>query len=174
MARLFILNETQGDTNRIVGTYGYMAPEYAMHGKFSVKSDVYSFGILLLEIISGQKYNRFCIGGEPYELTSFAWDSWKVGTATNMIDPTIFSGPRNDILRIIHIGLLCVQDSVSARPTMASVINMFNNTSLSLPLPSKPAYLATIESEKTITSGSAGKVGAQSVNWISITEQLPK
>uniref|UniRef100_A0A7N0VH96 Uncharacterized protein n=1 Tax=Kalanchoe fedtschenkoi TaxID=63787 RepID=A0A7N0VH96_KALFE len=126
MARLFILNETQGDTNRIVGTYGYMAPEYAMHGKFSVKSDVYSFGILLLEIISGQKYNRFCIGGEPYELTSFAWDSWKVGTATNMIDPTIFSGPRNDILRIIHIGLLCV------------------------------AYLATIESEKTITSGSAG------------------
>uniref|UniRef100_A0A7N1A9B0 Uncharacterized protein n=1 Tax=Kalanchoe fedtschenkoi TaxID=63787 RepID=A0A7N1A9B0_KALFE len=154
MARLFIMNETQGDTNRIVGTYGYMAPEYAMHGKFSVKSDAYSFGILLLEIISGQKYNRFCIGGEPYELTSFAWDSWKVGTATNMIDPTIFSGSRNDILRTIHIGLLCVQDAVSARPTMASVINMFNNTSLSLPLPSKPAYLATIESEKTITSGS--------------------
>uniref|UniRef100_A0A7N0TNB5 Uncharacterized protein n=1 Tax=Kalanchoe fedtschenkoi TaxID=63787 RepID=A0A7N0TNB5_KALFE len=174
MARLFIMDETQGDTNRIVGTYGYMAPEYAMHGKFSVKSDVYSFGILLLEIISGQKYSRFCIGGAPYELTSFAWDSWKAGTATNVIDPVILSGPRNDILRIIHIGLLCVQDSVFDRPTMTSIINMLNSATLSLPLPSKPAYLAAIESEINITSGLTGRVGAPSVNWVSITDQLPR
>uniref|UniRef100_A0A7C9DMR5 Protein kinase domain-containing protein n=1 Tax=Opuntia streptacantha TaxID=393608 RepID=A0A7C9DMR5_OPUST len=58
MARLFGVDETQGDTKRIVGTYGYMAPEYAMTGHFSVKSDVYSFGVILLEIVSGQK-NRF-------------------------------------------------------------------------------------------------------------------
>ncbi|XP_060195883.1 cysteine-rich receptor-like protein kinase 10 isoform X2 [Lycium barbarum] len=55
MARLFASNETQGNTSRIVGTYGYMAPEYAMHGKFSVKSDVFSFGVLVLEIISSQR-----------------------------------------------------------------------------------------------------------------------
>ncbi|XP_061353854.1 cysteine-rich receptor-like protein kinase 10 isoform X8 [Gastrolobium bilobum] len=55
MARLFIVDQTHGDTNRIVGTYGYMAPEYAMHGQFSVKSDVFSFGVLVLEIVSGQK-----------------------------------------------------------------------------------------------------------------------
>ncbi|PQQ10298.1 cysteine-rich receptor-like protein kinase 10 [Prunus yedoensis var. nudiflora] len=55
MARLFVPDQTQGNTSRIVGTYGYMAPEYAFHGHFSVKSDVYSFGVLVLEIVSGQK-----------------------------------------------------------------------------------------------------------------------
>ncbi|KAK1426129.1 hypothetical protein QVD17_14798 [Tagetes erecta] len=59
MARLFNTDETQGDTSRIVGTYGYMAPEYALHGQFSVKSDVFSFGVLVLEIIAGQKNKRF-------------------------------------------------------------------------------------------------------------------
>ncbi|KAK2991023.1 hypothetical protein RJ640_005505 [Escallonia rubra] len=65
MARLFELDETQGNTSRIVGTYGYMAPEYAMHGQFSVKSDVFSFGVLLLEIVSGQKNNYFLLNRVP-------------------------------------------------------------------------------------------------------------
>ncbi|KAF5786437.1 putative protein kinase RLK-Pelle-DLSV family [Helianthus annuus] len=59
MAKLFKAEETQGDTSRIVGTYGYMAPEYAMHGQFSVKSDVFSFGVLVLEMITGQKKSIF-------------------------------------------------------------------------------------------------------------------
>ncbi|GJX95221.1 putative receptor-like protein kinase, partial [Tanacetum coccineum] len=59
LARLFTPEETQGDTSRIVGTYGYMAPEYAMHGQFSVKSDIFSFGVLVLEIIMGQKNQYF-------------------------------------------------------------------------------------------------------------------
>ncbi|XP_030514139.2 G-type lectin S-receptor-like serine/threonine-protein kinase B120 isoform X2 [Rhodamnia argentea] len=55
MARIFGTNESEASTNRVVGTYGYMSPEYAMEGLFSVKSDVYSFGVLLLEIIRGEK-----------------------------------------------------------------------------------------------------------------------
>ncbi|KAF3972492.1 hypothetical protein CMV_004011 [Castanea mollissima] len=55
MARIFGGDQIEGNTNRVVGTYGYMAPEYAIDGLFSVKSDVFSFGILLLEIISGKK-----------------------------------------------------------------------------------------------------------------------
>jgi len=42
-----------------VDSSGYMAPEYAMHGQFSMKSDVYSFGVLVLEIISGRKNSSF-------------------------------------------------------------------------------------------------------------------
>ncbi|XP_020420768.1 G-type lectin S-receptor-like serine/threonine-protein kinase B120 isoform X2 [Prunus persica] len=53
LARIFTHNELEANTNRIVGTYGYMSPEYAMEGIFSIKSDVYSFGVLVLEIISG-------------------------------------------------------------------------------------------------------------------------
>ncbi|VVA21669.1 PREDICTED: cysteine-rich, partial [Prunus dulcis] len=59
MARIFGVDQTQANTSRIVGTYGYMSPEYAMHGQFSVKSDLYSFGVLLLEIISGKKNSYF-------------------------------------------------------------------------------------------------------------------
>ncbi|KAF6145434.1 hypothetical protein GIB67_032557 [Kingdonia uniflora] len=55
MARIFGRNEFEANTHRIVGTYGYMSPEYAMEGIFSVKSDVFSFGVLLLEIITGKK-----------------------------------------------------------------------------------------------------------------------
>ncbi|GLT64148.1 hypothetical protein SLA2020_366580 [Shorea laevis] len=55
MARIVGCNETQANTNRIVGTYGYMSPEYAIQGLYSIKSDVFSFGVLLLEIISGKK-----------------------------------------------------------------------------------------------------------------------
>ncbi|TVU32342.1 hypothetical protein EJB05_24067, partial [Eragrostis curvula] len=55
MARIFGGTEQEANTNRVVGTYGYMAPEYAMDGAFSVKSDTYSFGVILLEIISGLK-----------------------------------------------------------------------------------------------------------------------
>ncbi|XP_044453948.1 receptor-like serine/threonine-protein kinase SD1-8 isoform X1 [Triticum aestivum] len=55
MARIFGRNQQEANTNRVVGTYGYMSPEYAMDGAFSVKSGTYSFGVLLLEIISGLK-----------------------------------------------------------------------------------------------------------------------
>ncbi|KAI6704402.1 hypothetical protein NL676_007364, partial [Syzygium grande] len=59
MARIFGVDQTQASTNKIVGTFGYMSPEYAMHGEFSVKSDVYSFGVLLIEIICGKKNNFY-------------------------------------------------------------------------------------------------------------------
>ncbi|GKA87854.1 putative receptor-like protein kinase [Tanacetum coccineum] len=121
MARWFKSEETQGDTSRIVGTYGYMAPEYAMHGQFSVKSDVFSFGVLVLEM---------------------AWNTWRNGTPLDMIDPTLKTGSVSlrDTIRCIHIGLLCVQENVVDRPTMASVVLMLNSFSLTLPLPSGPAF----------------------------------
>ncbi|XP_068322759.1 cysteine-rich receptor-like protein kinase 10 isoform X2 [Pyrus communis] len=59
MARIFGVDQSQANTSRIVGTYGYMSPEYAMHGQFSIKSDLYSFGVLVLEIISGKKNSNF-------------------------------------------------------------------------------------------------------------------
>ncbi|KAF1880559.1 hypothetical protein Lal_00011618 [Lupinus albus] len=55
MARIIALDQDRGSTCRIVGTYGYMSPEYAMHGQFSEKSDVFSFGVILLEIISAKR-----------------------------------------------------------------------------------------------------------------------
>ncbi|KAL3643345.1 hypothetical protein CASFOL_014160 [Castilleja foliolosa] len=142
MARLFERDETQGNTSRIAGTFGYMAPEYAMHGQFSVKSDVFSFGVLVLEIISGQKNHCIRRGENVEDLLSFAWKNWRESTAANMVDPCLRSGSGSisDILRCIHIGLLCVQENVTDRPTMASVVIMLNSFSLTLGVPSEPAF----------------------------------
>ncbi|XP_050157381.1 cysteine-rich receptor-like protein kinase 29 isoform X1 [Malus sylvestris] len=140
MARLFDLDQTQGDTSRIVGTYGYMAPEYVMRGHFSVKSDVYSFGVLVLEIITGQKNSSFRHGGNVEDLLSYAWKSWKEDTASNVIDPMLKSGSIPEIMRCVHIGLLCVQQNIADRPTMAAAILMLTSNSVDLPVPSQPAF----------------------------------
>ncbi|XP_068312706.1 cysteine-rich receptor-like protein kinase 29 isoform X3 [Pyrus communis] len=140
MARLFDLDQTQGDTSRVVGTYGYMAPEYVMRGHFSVKSDVYSFGVLVLEIITGQKNSSFRHGGNVEDLLSYAWKSWNEDTASNLIDPMLKSGSIPEIMRCINLGLLCVQQNIADRPTMAAVILMLTSNSLDLPVPSQPAF----------------------------------
>ncbi|CAN6546627.1 unnamed protein product [Malus baccata var. baccata] len=123
MAKLFGVDQTQGNTSRIVGTYGYMAPEYAMHGHFSVKSDVYSFG----------KNNSFRHGENVEDLLNY--------TASNLIDPALTNGSINEIMRCIHIGLLCVQENIADRPTMNAIVLMLNSYSITLPVPSQPAFL---------------------------------
>ncbi|CAL1397722.1 unnamed protein product [Linum trigynum] len=142
MARLFDMDETEGNTSRIVGTYGYMAPEYAMHGQFSVKSDVFSFGVLVLEIVSGHK-SSYVHRDSMENLLSYAWKNWRNETCTNLVDSSL--GTNDDvsgaeIARCIHIGLLCVQENVNDRPTMASVALMLSSHAVTLPLPSKPAF----------------------------------
>ncbi|XP_056172139.1 cysteine-rich receptor-like protein kinase 44 [Syzygium oleosum] len=146
MARLFTLDQTQAETNRIVGTYGYMAPEYVMHGHFSIKSDVFSFGVLVLEIVSGQR-NNHCMGNDMEVLTSYIWKHWREGSISNIVDPSITSGSSTEIARCIHIGLLCVQENAVNRPTMASVLLMLNSHSVTLQVPSRPAFFVhnTIE-----------------------------
>ncbi|MCH93795.1 G-type lectin S-receptor-like serine/threonine-protein kinase, partial [Trifolium medium] len=59
LARIFGGKDTVANTERVVGTYGYMSPEYALDGHFSVKSDVFSFGVVVLEIISGKRNTGF-------------------------------------------------------------------------------------------------------------------
>ncbi|KAI3765171.1 hypothetical protein L2E82_15198 [Cichorium intybus] len=172
MARLFNPEETEGDTNRIVGTYGYMAPEYAMHGQFSVKSDVFSFGVLVLEMVTGQK-NQYIRNGESIEdLLSYAWKSWQNGTVPNIIDRTLMTGSSSlqDITRSIHIGLLCVQENSNDRPTMASVVRMLDTFSLSLEVPSEPAFFM----HSTITIDPQMPLLSFSVNDVSVSELVPR
>ncbi|XP_062163019.1 cysteine-rich receptor-like protein kinase 25 isoform X2 [Alnus glutinosa] len=71
ISKTFDVGQTQGNTSRVVGTYGYMAPEYAIYGRFSVKSDVYSFGVLVLEIISGRTNNSFSQTDNAADLRSY-------------------------------------------------------------------------------------------------------
>ncbi|KAL5070213.1 hypothetical protein RYX36_021100 [Vicia faba] len=139
MARLLLVDQTQVNTNKVVGTYGYMAPEYAMFGQFSIKSDVFSFGILVLEITSGLKVCGDLHEQSMEDLLSFVWRNWREGTITNIIDPSLNNDSRNEIMRCIHIGLLCVQENEVERPTMATIALMLSSYSVSLALPLEPA-----------------------------------
>ncbi|XWS40612.1 hypothetical protein CRYUN_Cryun17cG0010700 [Craigia yunnanensis] len=140
MARLFSVDQTHDATSKPVGTFGYMAPEYIICGTYSVKSDVYSFGVLILEIIIGEKISCFR-SKEGEDLLTHAWKSWKTGTVMNMIDPTLSDGSRMEMMRCIHLGLLCVQANDASRPTVTSVVLMLSSYSMSLPLPSRPAFV---------------------------------
>ncbi|KAK7269959.1 hypothetical protein RIF29_22782 [Crotalaria pallida] len=187
MARLFDVDQTQGQTNTIVGTYGYMSPEYALHGQFSVKSDVFSFGVLVLEIISGRKRGGIHHGENIEDLLSVAWRNWRSGTPRNIVDPALINGSESEIMRCIHIGLLCIQENVARRPTMGAVMLMLNSYSASLAVPSEPPTFEDSKSgnlpemqsweynsEATRSSESTNKSVPQSANETSISELYPR
>ncbi|XP_062087498.1 cysteine-rich receptor-like protein kinase 10 isoform X3 [Humulus lupulus] len=177
LAKMFDIDQTRGNTNRIVGTYGYMSPEYAMHGQFSLKSDVYSFGVLVLEIISGKKNSSFYETDYAEDLLSYAWKLWKEGNPLKLLDPTLAqSYSENEVVRCINIGLLCVQEDPEDRPTMKTINLMFDSYSITLAVPKQPAFYnrtdADIPSMKFDDSRSVGF--PVSINEASISELYPR
>ncbi|EYU33934.1 hypothetical protein MIMGU_mgv1a020982mg, partial [Erythranthe guttata] len=148
MARIFGGNELQANTKRIVGTYGYMSPGYAMEGLFPVKSDVFAFGVLMLEITSGQKNTGF-YGSAYLSLLGYAWNLWE------------------NELRYANVGLLCVQDVAADRPNISTVLSMLGSDILELPCPKKPAFFGTQRSSET--EYSRGNLSKCSRNEMSVT-----
>ncbi|XP_050935996.1 cysteine-rich receptor-like protein kinase 10 isoform X3 [Cucumis melo] len=166
-------NNQANITNRIVGTYGYMSPEYAMYGNFSTKSDVYSFGVLILEIISGKKNSTFYLSELAEDILTYAWKLWKEEMALELSDPSLETRySKDEVLRCIHIGLLCVQDDPSRRPSMASIVLMLNTYSVPLPLPEEPTiFMHNTDNAIVINSDQlATNLFISSTNEISITE----
>uniref|UniRef100_A0ACD5V390 Uncharacterized protein n=1 Tax=Avena sativa TaxID=4498 RepID=A0ACD5V390_AVESA len=165
MARIFGRDQQEANTNRVVGTYGYMSPEYAMDGAFSVKSDTYSFGVILLEIISGLKISLLHLPDFP-NLLAYAWSLWKDCKTMDMVDSSIVDNcSPTEVLRCIHIGLLCVQDNPNTRPLMSSVVFMLENDSTALSTPKEPVYFAQRNSEAKET----GENTSSSMNNMSLT-----
>ncbi|KAM7490219.1 hypothetical protein LguiA_033140 [Lonicera macranthoides] len=118
---------------------GYMSPEYAMHGHFSMGSDVFSFGVLVLEIISGKKNSCFHPAVHDEDFLTHAWKLWKDGTPLELMDLALAdSYVRNEVIRCIQMGLLCVQEDVDSRPSMAVIVLMLGSHTVSLPLPEQP------------------------------------
>ncbi|XP_025824744.1 G-type lectin S-receptor-like serine/threonine-protein kinase B120 isoform X3 [Panicum hallii] len=143
MARIFCGDQHQTNTNRIVGTYGYMSPEYAMEGAFSVKSDTYSFGVLLLEIVSGLKISSPHLIMDFPNLIVYAWNLWKDGKTEDLVDPYVKEDcPLDEVSRCTHIALLCAQDSPNCRPLMSTVVLMLESKTTPLPTPLQPVYFA--------------------------------
>ncbi|KAJ4980329.1 hypothetical protein NE237_031166 [Protea cynaroides] len=122
MARIFGGDETEANTMIIVGTRGYIAPEYAMNGIFSVKSDVFSFGVMVLEIINGEQNKGF----------------YYVDSESILLAHVSYS--KDEVLRCIQVAHLCVQECAEERPTMSSVVLMLNSETTKLLQPKFPSF----------------------------------
>ncbi|KAL0911281.1 hypothetical protein M5K25_019412 [Dendrobium thyrsiflorum] len=164
MARIFGGDETQVNTMKVVGTYGYMSPEYAMDGVFSVKSDVFSFGVLVLEIISGKR-NRGVYSASPHmNLLGHVWSLWKEGNSLKLSDETMNSDfSVDEVLKCIKIGLLCVQERPEDRPLMSWIVLMLaSDSGLGLPEPKEPGFFSRFPVD---SDSSSGKQESTTINY---------
>ncbi|KAL0873514.1 hypothetical protein Bca101_023219 [Brassica carinata] len=148
MARNFRVDQTEANTGRVVGTFGYMPPEYVANGQFSMKSDVYSFGVLTLEIIVGKKNSSFHqIDSSVGNLVTYVWRLWNNQSLLELIDPAMGENfDKDEVTRCIHIGLLCVQEDPADRPSMSTVFQMLTNTSVTLHVPQPPGFFFNVKS----------------------------
>uniref|UniRef100_A0A251SGZ7 non-specific serine/threonine protein kinase n=2 Tax=Helianthus annuus TaxID=4232 RepID=A0A251SGZ7_HELAN len=168
IARSFGGNESRGNTEIVVGTYGYMSPEYALDGIFSMKSDVFSFGVLVLEIVSGKRNRRFTQQENNNNLMGYTWNLYNEGRSMELVDATFAESCHpQEVLRSIQVGLLCVQQNAGDRPNMSSVIMMLSGEH-SFPQPKQPAYF--MEGDLFAANFSASTKPTGSINELTITE----
>ncbi|KAK3138407.1 hypothetical protein QOZ80_5AG0368540 [Eleusine coracana subsp. coracana] len=143
LAKLFHIDSSVKNTIHQAGTYGYMAPEYILNGIFSAKSDVFSFGVLVLEVITGRRPSE--------DLLKFVWRHWRQGNVTPLLESCQANEhEQQEMLRCIHIGLLCIQDDPELRPPMGDVGLMLNSPSMALDAPTEPIFATTSERPKVV------------------------
>uniref|UniRef100_J3LCU2 Protein kinase domain-containing protein n=1 Tax=Oryza brachyantha TaxID=4533 RepID=J3LCU2_ORYBR len=166
----------EGDniTRRVAGTYGYMSPEYAVLGHVSTKSDIFSFGVIILEILTGRRNTISSETTWTEHLLSYVWENWTRGTITEVGDPSLnCTSAESEVLKCVHVGLLCVQENLGDRPQMSNVILMIIGKS------SRPAFLFRLNDENHIHHGIKNLAEHpnnlnQSLNKMTITELEPR
>ncbi|KAI7741942.1 hypothetical protein M8C21_024019, partial [Ambrosia artemisiifolia] len=117
-------------------------------------------------------------GQGDLEFKNEAWESWNNGTGSDMIDPTLKTAPGSlrNIIRSIHIGLLCVQENLNHRPTMATVVLMLNSLSISLPVPSEPAFFmkSNINPERPLLQEYSSSTGSGGFGKPNVLKAKPR
>nr|XP_011460821.1 PREDICTED: probable leucine-rich repeat receptor-like serine/threonine-protein kinase At3g14840 isoform X1 [Fragaria vesca subsp. vesca] len=112
-------------STRIAGTFGYMAPEYAMRGYLTDKADVYSYGIVVLEIVSGRGNTTYHSKEECFYLLDWALLLKEKGSLLDLVDPRLGSEfNKEEMITTINVALLCSHVSSAVRPSMSSVVKM--------------------------------------------------
>lgn len=124
LARLLGTSETHATTD-VAGTFGYVAPEYAMTCRVSDKADVYSYGVVLLELLSDKKAldPSFSSYGNGFNIVAWACMLLRQGRAREFFTAGLWDvGPHDDLIETLHIAVMCTVDSLSIRPSMKQVV----------------------------------------------------
>ncbi|KAJ4905795.1 Cysteine-rich receptor-like protein kinase 45 [Raphanus sativus] len=136
LARMMQQGESEGESTVIVGTIGFLDPEYMRTGRVSIKSDVYAFGVTILMIISRK---RAYSSGDQELLIEYVMRCWNREEAIYVVHEVMREQEREDsiseILRYIHIALLCIDGNAETRPTIDTVLHWFSCCSTPLPEP---------------------------------------
>ncbi|PIN20579.1 Serine/threonine protein kinase [Handroanthus impetiginosus] len=172
IAKVFEKDEYAASTRRIIGTYGYIPPEYVKGGIYSRKYDVYSFGVLLLQIISGKKTSSLYGLQKNVNLLEHAYELWKNDRSMDFMDPTLDdSSSTCKMKRCIQVALLCVQERWEDRPSMLEVSSMLKNETENLPAPNMPAFSTCERSEGEKI---CDLMEVCSASMLTITQEMPR
>ncbi|XXG49799.1 hypothetical protein AAC387_Pa02g3871 [Persea americana] len=124
LAKLGPTGENTHVSTRVMGTYGYCAPEYAMTGQLTVKSDVYSFGVVFLELITGRRaFDSSRVHGQQ-SLVAWARPMFNNRKKLpDLVDPRLEGRyPMRGLYQALAVASMCIQEEAAARPQIADVM----------------------------------------------------
>lgn len=159
-------------SSRVMGTYGYSAPEYTRSGELTLKSDIYSYGVVLLELITGRRAIDTTRPNEEQNLVSWAQPFFRDPKKfPDIADPLLNRHfPEKDLNQLVAIAAMCLQDEASARPLISDVVTTLSFLSTtpneclpaSLPAPPPQAGENSADSEEDRESESSGDEDSES------------
>jgi len=148
VSKMFIDKQTEVTADLLVGTRGYMAPEFIMEGKVSHKLDMFSFGVILLRAIIGGMFKDGPPRGIWDKNQDVLWDTRKM---TGLLDPSLFHESQlEEIKSCFKIGLACVDSDHNKRPTIDEVIRKLDKIKQNAGTPENPSSM--LRRQNTLTS----------------------
>ncbi|KAG6496558.1 hypothetical protein ZIOFF_044425 [Zingiber officinale] len=127
-------------STKVVGTIGYLAPEYALRGHLTEKADVFAFGVLALEVVSGRP-NSDRLDHETVYLLEWVWNLLENNKKIEVVDQSLTSFDEEEVNRVIGVALLCTQASPAHRPPMSRVMAMLVGDLEIMDVTERPSYL---------------------------------
>uniref|UniRef100_A0A0E0PJN7 non-specific serine/threonine protein kinase n=1 Tax=Oryza rufipogon TaxID=4529 RepID=A0A0E0PJN7_ORYRU len=140
LAKLYDEKQTHVST-RIAGTFGYLAPEYAMRGRLTEKVDIFAFGVVMLETVAGRSNTNNSLMESEIYLFEWAWDLYEKEQPLGIVDPSLMEYDKDEALRVIRVALLCTQGSPHQRPSMSKVVAMLTGEVEVAEVVTKPSYI---------------------------------
>ncbi|KAK3428394.1 hypothetical protein EUGRSUZ_F04430 [Eucalyptus grandis] len=140
LAKLYDDDKTHISTC-VAGTFGYLAPEYAMHGHLTEKADVFAFGVVALEAVSGRPNSDLSLEEEKVYLLGWAWKLQETSCISELVDSRLSEFNEEEAKRMVAIALLCAQASPALRPPMSRVVAMLSGDIEVPTVSTRPGYL---------------------------------